>query len=148
MALCLGLPGWASTTKVKPIWILLKQETVSGKGIGWATCKSAPRSRQITTPAPHHSLFYRPGALPAAQQTAWNHWRNNNNNTLLRAILTMKITVLATQWEILSMIIISVWIQVIHRPCFINVTHCITNYCYCGLKDLSVFYHKNYWLMV
>jgi len=28
-----GLPGWASTTKVKPIWILLKQETVSGSGI-------------------------------------------------------------------------------------------------------------------
>jgi len=142
MALCLGLPGWASTTKVKPIWILLKQETVSGKGIGWATCKSAPRSRQITTPAPHHSLFYRPGALPATQQTVWNHWRNNNNNTLLRAILTMKITVLATQWEILSMIIISAWIQVIHRPCFINVTHCITNYCYCGLKDPSVLYQK------
>jgi len=41
--------------KVKPIWILLKQETVSGSGISWAICKSAPRSRQITTPAPHHS---------------------------------------------------------------------------------------------
>ena len=26
-ALCPGLPGWASTIKVKPIWILLKQET-------------------------------------------------------------------------------------------------------------------------
>ena len=23
-------------------------------------CKSAPRSRQITTPVPHHSVFYRP----------------------------------------------------------------------------------------
>jgi len=32
-ALCLGLPGWAGTRKVKPIWILLKQETVSGNGI-------------------------------------------------------------------------------------------------------------------
>ena len=40
----------------KPIWILLKQETVSGSGISWAICKSAPRSRQITTPAPHHSV--------------------------------------------------------------------------------------------
>jgi len=29
---------------------------VSGSGIGWAICKSAPRSRQITMPAPHHSL--------------------------------------------------------------------------------------------
>jgi len=31
--LCLGLPGWAGTRKVKPIRILLKQETVSGSGI-------------------------------------------------------------------------------------------------------------------
>ena len=54
MALCPGLPGWASSRKVKPIWIKLKQETVSGSGISWATCKSAPRSRQITTPTPHH----------------------------------------------------------------------------------------------
>jgi len=52
-----GLPRWAGTRKVKPLWILLKQETVSGIGISWATCKSAPRSRQITTPAPHHSVF-------------------------------------------------------------------------------------------
>ena len=37
-------------------------------------CKSAPRSRQITTPAPHHSVFYRPDALPAAQPTASKHW--------------------------------------------------------------------------
>ena len=47
MALCPGLPGWAGTRKVKPIWILLKQETVSGSGICWAICKSAPCSRQI-----------------------------------------------------------------------------------------------------
>ena len=35
----------------------MKQETVSGSGISWAICKSAHRSRQITTPAPHHSDF-------------------------------------------------------------------------------------------
>jgi len=58
-ALCLGLPRWASTT-----------------GISWAICKSAPRSRQITTPAPHHLVFYRPDALPAAQPTASKHWRH------------------------------------------------------------------------
>jgi len=61
-----GLPRWASTRKVKSIWILLKQETVSGSGISWDICKSAPCSRQITTLAPHHSVFYRPDALPAA----------------------------------------------------------------------------------
>jgi len=62
--------------KGKPIWILLKQETVSGSGISWAICKPAPRSRQITMPAPHHSVFYRPDALPAAQPTASKHWIN------------------------------------------------------------------------
>jgi len=49
-ALCLGLPGWAGTRKVKPSWILLKQQTASGSGISWAICKSAPPSRQITMP--------------------------------------------------------------------------------------------------
>jgi len=47
----------------KPIWILLKQETVSGSGISWAICKSATRSRQITMPAPHHSVFFT-GQMP------------------------------------------------------------------------------------
>ena len=70
-----GLPVWASTRKVKPIWILLTQETVSGSGISWAICKSAPCSRQITKPAPHHSVFYRPDALPVTQPTASKHWR-------------------------------------------------------------------------
>ena len=68
-ALCPGLPGWAGTRKERPIWILLKQETVSGSGICWATCKSAPRCRQITTPAPHHSAFTgRMPFLPPNQQ--------------------------------------------------------------------------------
>jgi len=43
----------------------LKQETTSGSGISWAACKSARCSEQITTPAPHHSVFYTPDALPA-----------------------------------------------------------------------------------
>ena len=34
---------------------------------------SAPRSRQMTTPATHQSVFYRPDALPAAQPTASKH---------------------------------------------------------------------------
>ena len=80
-ALCPGLPGWADTRKVKPIWILLKQETVSGSGISWAVYMSAPRSRQITTPVPHHSVFYRPDALPATQPTASKHWRQHSTCT-------------------------------------------------------------------
>ena len=60
--------------KGKTNWILLKQETVSGSGISWAICKSAPHSRQITTPAPHHSVFYRPDALPATQPIVSKYW--------------------------------------------------------------------------
>ena len=41
---------------------------MSSSSITWAICKSAPCLRQITMPAPHHSVFYRPDALPAAQQ--------------------------------------------------------------------------------
>ena len=52
-----GLPKSASTRKAKPIWIFLKQETVSGSVTSWAICKSAPGSRQTTTPAPHQSVF-------------------------------------------------------------------------------------------
>ena len=31
---------------------------MSGSGISWVICKSAPRSWQITMPAPHHWVFY------------------------------------------------------------------------------------------
>ena len=47
---------------------LLKQETVSGSGIRWAICKSAPRSRQITMPAPHYSVFLQAGC-PSCRPT-------------------------------------------------------------------------------
>ena len=53
---------------VKPIWILLEQETVSGSGISWAVCNSAPCSRQITMPAPHHSVFLQAGC-PSCRPT-------------------------------------------------------------------------------
>jgi len=52
---------------------LLEQEIVSGSGINWVICKSAPHSRLITMPAPHHSVSYRPDSLPAAQPTASKH---------------------------------------------------------------------------
>ena len=52
-ALCPGLSRWAGTKKVKPIW---------------AICKSAHRSRKITTPAPHHSSFLQAGC-PSCRPT-------------------------------------------------------------------------------
>ena len=41
---------------------------MSGSGISWAICKSAPRCRQITTPAPHHSVFLQAGC-PSCRPT-------------------------------------------------------------------------------
>ena len=57
---------------------------MSGSGISWDICKSAPHSRQITMPAPHRSVFYRPDALPATQPTVSKHWRQKYLTTILR----------------------------------------------------------------
>jgi len=57
------------TRKVKTNLDLLEQEIVSGSGICWAICTSS----QTTTPTSHHSVFYRPDALLAAQPTASKH---------------------------------------------------------------------------
>jgi len=51
---------------------------MSGSGIRWAICKSAPRSRQITMPAPKRSVFYRPDALlPPNQQCQSTEGKNS-----------------------------------------------------------------------
>jgi len=53
-AFCPGLPGWAGTIKVKPIWILLKQEAVSGSGVSWTiimqVCTSLQTDNHASTP--------------------------------------------------------------------------------------------------
>ena len=61
--------------KDKPFWIFWSRDD------GVAVASARPYAnictslRQITMPAPHHSSFYRPDALPAAQSTASKHWR-------------------------------------------------------------------------
>jgi len=49
---------------------------MGGNGISCTICISAPRPRQLTIPAPHHSVFYRPDSIPAALPTASEHWRH------------------------------------------------------------------------
>jgi len=45
-----------------------------GSGISWTICKQYARhSRQITTTTLHHSIFYRPDALPDAKPTVAKH---------------------------------------------------------------------------
>ena len=39
---------------------------MSGSGISWSICKSAPRPKHKTMPESHHSVFYRPDALTAS----------------------------------------------------------------------------------
>jgi len=62
---------------------------VSGSGISWAVCKSAPRSRQITTPAPHHSLCHtkrelrRSDTAPELEQTAQQITSSSTSNLFL-----------------------------------------------------------------
>jgi len=76
-------PGEPVPESLKPIWILLEQETVSGSGISLAICKSAPRSRQITMPAPHHSESCRDvgaGRLILKAQTNKTNQSSINNS--------------------------------------------------------------------
>ena len=81
-----GLPRWAGTRKVKPIWILLKQETVSDSGISWAICTSAPCSKQITMPAPHHHSVFtgRMPFLPPNQQRQSTEGNKLDNKKRMR----------------------------------------------------------------
>jgi len=47
---------------------------LGSSGMSWIICKqSAPRFRQMTTPTPHHSIFYRPIASLDAQPTMLEH---------------------------------------------------------------------------
>jgi len=66
IALCPGLPGWASTRKVKLIWILLKHPLGHMQ-----VCTSLQSDNHASTPP---LSFYRPDALPVAQPTASKHW--------------------------------------------------------------------------
>ena len=76
-----GQPGWAGTRKVNHFGFYWSERWWGGSGISWTICKSfAPRSRQITTPVLHHSLFTgRMPFLPRNQQrqstdTSWCWW--------------------------------------------------------------------------
>jgi len=60
--------SWYQKGKAKTNLDFLEQEIVSGSGISWAICKSAPRPRQITTPAPYHSVFLQAGC-PSCRPT-------------------------------------------------------------------------------
>ena len=72
---------------------------MSGSAISWAICKSEHRSRQITMPAPHHSVFYRPDALPAAQPIVSKHWRNKMTDKRISNKMPQKIASSFITWR-------------------------------------------------
>ena len=83
-ALCPGPPGWAGTRKVKPIWILLEQEWQWNQLEHMQVCTLLQTDNHAST---HHSVFYRPDALPVAHPTVSMHWRlilNTNTHMLIR----------------------------------------------------------------
>ena len=56
-----------------------------------------------TTPAPHHSVFYRPDALPAAQPTASKHWRlisENCNKITCNVVLQWNVKKCTYKWNV------------------------------------------------
>ena len=84
-----GQPRSAGTRKIKPMWILLKQETVSGSGISWAICKPAPGSRQknhASTPA----LSFLQAGCPSCRPT--------NSIKALKANIVSQPGTISYQW--------------------------------------------------
>ena len=86
--LCPGLPKWAST---RTSLDLLRQETVSGSGVSWTICKSAPRPRQIT--CQHHiTQFFTDQMpfLPPNQQHQSTEDKYYLNTSSLNTVLPLK----------------------------------------------------------
>jgi len=63
---------------------------VSGSGISWAMCKSAPHYRRITTPASHHSVFVQVGC-PSCRP-------NNSVKALKAHSLTLETKSTSEKW--------------------------------------------------
>ena len=67
-ALYPGLPRWAGTRKVKPIWILLKQETASGSGINWPYASMHLATDRLPCQHPTTQVFLQTGC-PSCRPT-------------------------------------------------------------------------------
>ena len=83
MALFPGLPRSAGTRKVKTNLDFTEARDSEWQWHQLGHMQVCTLLQTDTMPAPHHSVFYRPDALPAAQPTASKNWRltfNNNSN--------------------------------------------------------------------
>ena len=76
---------------------------MSGSGISWAICKSAPCSRQITTPASHHSVFLQAGCSSCRPTNSVKALKaNSTNNTQVLASNLTNPVVFLFSYETLS----------------------------------------------
>ena len=88
-ALFLGLPMWAGTRKVKPIWLLLNQETVSGSDISWAVCTLLQTDNHASTP-PATTQFFT-GRMPFLPPNQQHHSTECNALKALKFNATVKL---------------------------------------------------------
>ena len=156
-----GLPRWAGTRKVKT-----NLDFTEARDSEWQwhqLGKSAPHFRQITMPAPHHSVFYRPDDLPAAQPTESKHWRHRHSVPPVQqnaqkgrtdSTVTKKLTVcdfreqfaaasLSNTWQSLPGQTSGVWEQ---QKCSTQIHHwfCITHMPPCNNSlTLTTFHLQN-----
>jgi len=99
---------------------------VSGSGISWAICKSTSRSREITTPAPHRSVFT--GRMPflppnqKCQSTEGKQRCSNNkrNNFLAIESSTYGITCRLVQQTLLAFASLTSHLITITFYCTVN----------------------------
>ena len=125
-ALFPGIRRWAGTRKVKPIWIWSTRQWVHGSGISWAICKSAPRSRQITMPVPHHSVVFLQARCPSCHLT--NSVKALKAQCYAFVLGTCKFQVLVRCHNISSVFIMSgedqyTWLLIEREIFFINRRH-------------------------
>ena len=103
-----------------------------GSGISWSICKqSAPRSRQVTTPTPHHSIFtgWVLFVTPIQQcqstntkqtRSIWIVFKYQNENRYLIFYLT---TILSVFFTAFSALMLPLWLQFEPGPFCIWVQH-------------------------
>jgi len=131
---------------------LLEQEIVSGSGISRAICKSEPRSRQITMPAPHrNSLSDKFITLPRLMN-AWSWWQGIRfvtdkplikfSSKLLQAtvckLLLHRVTAEANINKIISYVIAQQWNNDISLMAIFSKSQCISSRALTSLRRYSI----------
>ena len=99
---------------------------MSGSGISWAICKSAPCSRQTTTPAPHHSFLQagcpscRPtNSVKALKAIAIHRWKMGKLLVLVSDIKTFCLLGIVKTWNVYHIFVGDVVVAIV----------CVCSYC-------------------